>query len=342
MIQRYLYFAVLLVVTFVISVAMKEPASGLNNDDNSQYIKFSHQKHFSEQNIACADCHTIAKESKRSSDKLMANHESCTTCHEEQISNDCAFCHTNPEEIVPMQPKEREIIFSHELHFTKNSIVCETCHEGFETVMYASGSNMPAMTLCMNCHEKKNVSRNCESCHTDFVSLFPENHRIADFKKEHKKYSRVGEGDALCATCHAENFCEDCHAGTELKSFGTKRDLMTEPSSKTSVNDSPKQLRLQNVHELNYRFSHGIDARSRFLDCSSCHDQKTFCNECHDAGGNVTLQKIKPESHFSAGFATLPGTDGGRHKELARRDIESCMSCHDVDGKEPLCAMCHQ
>jgi hypothetical protein len=342
MLQRYFYFVLLLAATVVVSVAMKKPLWNFNGDDNAPFIKFSHQKHFGEQNIACDDCHTLAKESKRSSDTLMANHESCTTCHEEQISNDCALCHTNPKEIVPMQAKEREIIFSHELHFTKNRIACESCHEGLETVPYATKSNMPAMTTCMHCHLEKNVSRNCESCHTDFVSLYPENHRIADFKKQHKKYSRVGEGEATCATCHSENFCQDCHAGTELYSFGTQRDFMTEPSPKTSAKDSPNLLRLQNIHELNYRFSHGIDARSRFLDCSSCHDQKTFCSECHDAGGNITQQKIKPESHAIAGFATLPGTDGGRHKELARRDIESCMSCHDVEGKEPICAMCHQ
>ena len=45
---------------------------------------------------------------------------------------------------------------------------------------------------------------------------------------------------------------------------------------------------LQNVHELNYRFTHGIDARSRQTECASCHSTQTFCAQCHEAGGNIT------------------------------------------------------
>jgi hypothetical protein len=35
------------------------------------------------------------------------------------------------------------------------------------------------------------------------------------------------------------------------------------------------------------------------------------------------------------------GSGGGLHAKLAERDIEYCASCHDVEGADPVCMMCH-
>lgn len=41
-------------------------------------------------------------------------------------------------------------------------------------------------------------------------------------------------------------------------------------------------------------------------------------------------------------FKTLGvGSGGGDHATLAKRDIERCMSCHDVNGADPTCITCH-
>ena len=41
-------------------------------------------------------------------------------------------------------------------------------------------------------------------------------------------------------------------------------------------------------------------------------------------------------------FTTIGvGTGGGEHATLARRDIERCISCHDVQGADPTCITCH-
>ncbi|MBS4029029.1 MAG: hypothetical protein KGZ58_10375 [Ignavibacteriales bacterium] len=344
MIRRYIYFSVVLVAVFLISIFARQPFAKADGEpENAQYLKFSHSLHIKEQGIGCEDCHTLVKASKFSSDNLMVNHESCQSCHEEQISSDCAFCHTNPDDISPIPPKERELVFSHELHTTKFSVECTTCHSGTENVQYVSNKNMPVMTTCINCHTEKSASKQCESCHTNFTDLLPKNHLVANFKKEHSSFARVGMTDVTCATCHTESFCQDCHTGTELNNFGIGKDLMTEPSGRSSTKHSSKQMRLQQIHELNYRFTHGIDARGKSNDCASCHDNKSFCADCHEAGGNITQQKFKPHSHSVAGFVFPRGlsANGGRHAELARRDIESCMSCHDVEGKDPICAMCH-
>jgi hypothetical protein len=332
-----------LIAAAVVAVAMREPLSQWQDEqDHSKSIKFSHTFHIKDQGIACEDCHILAKGSQQASDNILGNHESCKSCHEEQLSNNCAYCHVDPDNIVAIKNPERDILFSHELHTTKQSFKCETCHAGLDSVQYATLENMPAMNTCMKCHTSQKVSTNCETCHNDFAGLIPSDHLAGDFKKDHKKITRISGLDISCATCHSESFCQDCHTGIELHSFGIMKDLMTDPSPRGSTKDSPKQLRLQQVHDLNYRFTHGVDVKAKTLDCSSCHDQQEFCVKCHDAGGNITQQKIRPQSHNEAGFAIpIKGSGGGRHAELARRDIESCISCHDVKGKDPICLMCH-
>ena len=343
MIGRYFFTAVFLAALVAVSVAMKEPSRKYwHEQDHSKFIKFSHTFHVKDQSVACEDCHTAVKTSKASSDTLIPNHENCKTCHEEQVSSNCTFCHLTHDNIVPIPRPERELVFSHELHVAKQSLKCETCHSGMDTAVFAGKDNMPAMELCMSCHTQQKISANCETCHRDFVTLVPEGHLASDFRKDHKKLTRLGMREVSCKTCHSENFCQDCHSGTELRGFASTKDLMADPSPRSSTKDNPRQLRLQQVHSLNYRLTHGIDAKSKAFDCASCHEQQTFCVTCHEAGGNITEKKFKPVSHNVAGFTTIGrGSGGGRHAQLARRDIESCAACHDVQGNDPTCTLCH-
>jgi hypothetical protein len=310
------------------------------SDDHEKQIKFSHTFHVKESGIECSTCHYNALNSKLSSDDLIGDHESCKSCHEEPLASNCIFCHIDPDNIQPMKNPEREIIFSHSQH-TAKSIECTTCHRGLDEVKYASSANMPAMEDCMNCHTKKNVSKECSACHTDFAGLIPKNHREGEFRKDHKRQTRIGGMDTNCSMCHNESFCQNCHAGIELQRFGGK-ELMTDPSTRTQLKDSPNELKLQQVHNLNFKFTHGIDAKSKKTDCYSCHEQSTFCAECHQSGGNINQMKIKPQNHSEPGFKLFTkGSGGGLHAKLAERDIEYCASCHDVEGADPVCMMCH-
>ena len=47
-----------------------------------------------------------------------------------------------------------------------------------------------------------------------------------------------------------------------------------------------------------------------------------------------------PQSHEQPDFVMM-SNGGGTHSQLARRDIESCQSCHDAAGQDPVCAQCH-
>jgi hypothetical protein len=338
----YSIVALALVGTVVAAVALKEPSERYyRHEDRSKLLKFSHSFHI-DQGIACADCHHEAPASTMSSDNLIGDHQSCQSCHEEQISSECTFCHTAPDDIKAIANPPRELIFSHAKHTTDRSIACETCHSGLAQVEYSSHANMPSMDQCVRCHTNERVSVTCETCHTNFTSLVPEDHLRRDFRRDHKMIVRVGMTEATCATCHAESFCQDCHSGAELSGFGTGRNLGTDVTPRSSTKDSPKQLKLQQVHRLNFRFTHGADAKAKVADCNSCHEPQTFCADCHQAGGNITQGKFMPADHRTAGFVTIGrGTGGGLHAQLGRRDIESCIACHDAQGADPTCMRCH-
>ena len=114
------------------------------------------------------------------------------------------------------------------------------------------------------------------------------------------------------------------------------RDRSTKPDN----SDDDKKLVLQNVHSLNYIFTHGFDARSKKLECYTCHDQKTYCNDCH--AGNANGIRSKPAWHNSPGYTTFGrGSGGGIHAQYAKREIETCASCHDTQGTDPVCTLCH-
>jgi hypothetical protein len=335
--------AAILAGAMISAVALYDsPREAVAAAGDTKGLKFSHANHVVERGIACADCHTKVAGSKMSSDRLIPVHEDCQTCHEEQINNDCAFCHTNPDDIQPMVLPVRDLAFSHENHVGARAVACETCHGGVLKDSTFSEIHYPAMASCMDCHGKGKPSNDCATCHSDFSKLIPNNHLVSNFTRVHDQPVSVGLAEVECATCHKESFCQECHTGDQLRSFGGMPGMMTAPGARTPLKDSPDALRLQAAHDLNYRYNHAIDAKSRASDCASCHEARSFCVECHRSEGLLNAGVVKPQSHFEAGWVTIgSGSGGGRHAETGRRDIESCVSCHDVEGKDPSCMLCH-
>jgi len=340
--RRYFVIALVVLAALVTAIARKGTVTGgWEENSDSLQLKFSHKGHIKDAGVGCEECHKAAKTSKLSSDNLRPNHDNCITCHEEQVNNTCGYCHKNPDNIEAAPPRVRSLIFSHEKHTSMKDVECVACHKGLEEVEYAGPKNMPSMETCSICHNDAKATNTCEACHTSFTNLIPPDHLKADFKREHRKMTRLGALDVSCATCHTQTFCADCHAAAGLVGIGT-RDLMADPAPRGSRTESPNQLQLQMAHNLNYRFTHGIDAKSKSSECYTCHSPQEFCVRCHNTGGNITASSFKPAWHLGSDFARIGvGSGGGRHAELARRDIESCVSCHDVRGADPTCVTCH-
>lgn len=339
---RYAVLAVILLVTLLTALATRDLTTrDWPDNGDAKSLKFSHSKHVKDAGMACADCHTAAPASQKAADVLRAGHDQCKSCHEEQLGSSCGTCHVNPDDIQPVQAVQRALYFSHQQHLGQKDVECATCHAGIADAALAGPEHMPPMETCVTCHNGAGATAACEACHVTMAGLVPKDHLAADFRRDHKRLTRLGSMESTCAVCHEESFCADCHEARGLLSIGVTG-LMTDPAPRGSAHDGAKPMALQMVHSLNYRYTHGLDAKSRQSDCYSCHSSRDFCAECHTAGGLIDPSGVKPAWHMGAGFTTLGvGSGGGRHAEFARRDIESCVSCHDVRGGDATCIQCH-
>ena len=193
------------------------------------------------------------------------------------------------------------------------------------------------MNICYDCHNNSTIASNaCEQCHISTVNLLPDNHKTVGFFKNHK-FANHDE----CQLCHDEIFCEDCHVATIGIDETNMSDDFYTPYSPHNYVDGVKQQVITRVHDLNFRFTHGIEAKGKTENCQGCHQTETFCAECHASeDGDFALGGIVPLSHTVPNFLTGL-SPGSTHAEMAKRDIESCASCHDVQGADPNCILCH-
>ncbi len=326
--------------------------------DNSKLIKFSHAKHIVDVGAACTDCHTAVTTSTKETDYLLPTMATCYTCHD-QASTKCEFCHASSDSTTyqDLVQTSSPVYFSHKHHTVDLKLKCETCHQGLDKVDYAGqdANALPKMERCTVCHGRietnfqpaksdstvaKAAPSACETCHKDLANLVPESHRRPDFMSQHKDFVNMSGPQNDCKSCHSPTSCQECHDASNLAKDLTPGQLYVPATPSLSPLTTHKNLTVQKVHPDNYRFTHSIDAKGRESNCYTCHDEQTFCVQCHtsEANGN----RIKPVWHDGGDFVTFGvGSGGGRHAQYARRDIESCASCHDAQGADPVCITCH-
>lgn len=341
--KRYLYTIIVTCVIGFLSFSTIRTQENNGRKRNDQIIKFSHKVHA--ELTDCQSCHSKVPESTSLKDHLMPAHPDCASCHDVEDTNNCNFCHIG-EDFEPLKQTKTELIFNHKFHVTQQKMECQTCHQGINDVDYGFNAARPnpSMEQCYSCHNFNSeiASNECSVCHTSTAALKPQTHKQVNFIKAHKFLAE--NANTNCALCHDDASCEDCHAANNvLTETNTAKDFYTPYSPHNYVENARKQ-KLNLVHQdLNYRYNHGIDARSKLTECQTCHQTETFCAECHQSeGGDFALLDVKPATHNLPNFFTIGvGTGGGEHAILAKRDIENCTSCHDVQGNDPVCITCH-
>ncbi len=302
-------------------------------------IKFSHKLHLEDVGAECSTCHPAADTSQTAQDFLLPLMDQCAECHDVEDDEECTMCHIDEEQLEPYAEPTRIVSFNHKNHLERG-LTCTNCHEGLEEAEAPSTSHLPTMLSCLTCHNDTKAPNACTNCHPQIENLKPQSHREVDWFKQHKREVRSTEPASQCAACHSENDCQTCHAAVGLQ---TTKGAFLRPLSENRLSPATKNgVVKQNVHELNYRFIHAIDFRSRRLDCFSCHDQKQFCADCHQKNQEAGFRSPIPLSHRSPDFTRIgAGSGGGLHAELAEKDIETCAACHDVTGADPVCITCH-
>lgn len=352
---------ILFVIVFGVSLILVSPGVVQSSEKK---INFSHQKH---KDLAeCNTCHTTADASERADENLFPKPDVCASCHEEKDIRS----YWNLDESVKLADvslphKNRHLVFSHKFHLTTAKMDCKKCHGILLTAENEKEvSGIPGMTVCTDCHTNANknapiikavpdtsakapgkfvATLACEACHTTLAGLHPKNHRYANFRQDHGKFAMVGGNEQECAACHSQSFCQGCHTPyNKVQSVGAVKNYNVPQSPNNEPIDSPDRLDIQKVHNLTYRFTHGFDARAQSSRCFICHEQESFCTPCHQNGYDEAGVRIITQSHQLAGFVTLGGNKAmNRHGKLAAMNIESCVTCHNVDGADPICATCH-
>lgn len=335
----YILVGALVLVFLAITAFTSSPS--VEQQNNKKIIKFSHQLHA--EDIDCASCHAGVEEATSLDSRLLPGKENCEECHDVEDDENCDMCHYE-DVYEPLVQSKSSLFFNHSFHLQNEKLECESCHKGLTEVEYsfeAAHSN-PPMSNCFECHNDISTASNaCELCHRNTADLIPQDHKTVSFSRDHK--FAANNGDMNCEMCHSNDFCETCHVSTTaLDALNTKTDFYT-PYSPYKLKADLKQQQITLVHDLNYRFTHGIDARGKTNECQTCHQVETFCAECHNSnGGDFALEGFVPYSHTVANFTTIGvGTGGGEHAILARRDIESCAACHDTQGADASCILCH-
>jgi|GEM_PF-176223 c(7)-type cytochrome triheme protein len=308
---------------------------------NASEIIFSHGKHI-EEDVDCEDCHDSLGASKDLTKRHSPKKEACGECHEDELEDkaECKMCHRNVAQArkLPRLPSTPRLVFSHKNHLARKvlqkgkkvKVDCLVCHTGAAVAKTLAGVTRPKMRGdCFECHnhQKDYDALRCEKCHESlaeypikFVSAF--NHG-ADFIRDHSRWAK-GQAD-VCASCHRQQFCADCHS----------QRAQVRPSVKFAENTARRF-----IHRGDWLSRHPVQARADAMSCKRCHSSKT-CDACHTSRGvsASALAGGAGRSPHPAGWLS-PGSPNS-HGIEARRRISLCASCHD-QGPKSNCIRCHK
>lgn len=322
-------------------------------------IAFSHATH---KDADCGTCHAAAT-STSACDNLLPKPEVCAGCHEAaDVRGYWSLGETDPLDKDYLQPGGHQLYFNHAMHAGDLKQSCDACHAGVRK----DEGGMPRMDACSRCHNDGNAVsaaaggdaggnaggddaghatlafNRCEMCHVTLAGLRPSYHQSTGFRRMHGRWADKGADEEHCAACHSNAFCQSCHEPTNDVPSGSATAYYQSAWPRGEKMDDENALTVQSVHSLTYRYTHGFDARAQSSRCATCHEPESFCTPCHRNGYDATGTRIVPQSHQMAGFVTLNGSKAlNRHATLAKMDLESCATCHDVDGADPVCAVCH-
>lgn len=111
-----------------------------------------------------------------------------------------------------------------------------------------------------------------------------------------------------CTTCHAEDDCVECHAGSTAS---------------------------LEVHPPGWLLAHGPASGVQLAACSNCHVAERFCVGCHAQARLTGAPGYDPAPGFTAHPAGWVDRRG--HGQAAEADLTACTSCHT----ENECVACH-
>ncbi len=289
----------------ILGLALLRPEAPASAEQEDSGTPFPHLLHIEDLELECETCHQLVRESVSGLDTLIPQKEVCLDCHEAEISTQYRTKALGP--VADVRYFKYCTKFNHSVHLIRE-IPCLRCHVGIGAPDSASVEYRPPMSTCIGCHVKKHARKDCIICHETSKGKIPPNHVSPLWIRQHGDDASLDDG-VSCMMCHARNDCQECHQGDNL---------------------------LPRVHSPGFQFKHAIEIRTGRTECAACHEEQSFCIECH------TERNVYPLSHQRASWANILPGSGGRHAVQARINIELCASCHsDEPDSDPVCAACH-
>jgi len=290
-------------------------------------ILFPHARH-QKASVDCITCHEAVYDAKTLSGDFLPKEAKCLECHKEKkATGQCNFCHLDVQHAGTWPAREPRLKMDHSAHIERVKEDCTVCHTQLSEPRHPAPVSA-GHAACLKCHEhaQQYADAKCSTCHVDLASypLVPltQVSHAGDFLRRHASVARSSEQS--CSTCHEQNFCLDCHAKTAMVPIETK--LVDRPDRRF-------------IHRQDFLGRHAVEARADPASCQRCHSttQGGSCETCHEhshvAAGTSSLNPHPP------GWG-LPGS-GAFHGDAARRNIQSCASCHD-QGDASNCVSCHR
>lgn len=321
---------------------------------------WQHRKLF----LDCATCHAGAS----GQGALMPAPVTCEKCHDGKVEKTVAWTPRTG-------PAPSNLRFAHDVHIkafaeekgvkADSAAACVNCHnqkgEEYFRVKRA------IVGRCLDCHDVKDAHFDappeaCAQCHVPLTEAKgvpaarvakwekPKNHDDPDFQSLHGELAGPvtidGKERAVspaCATCHARNFCEECHInGDEIRSIAA---LGNDPRSVTLADGGFRELKAPRSHvQAHFVRTHGHDLASASVkSCATCHTAES-CQACHLVPPKeVRLLPAATPTRRGAVVERERPVDHGRdftdgHGPVASSSPQSCAGCHTLEQ----CVDCHR
>ena len=307
--------------------------------------RFDHLKH-RELFPTCQSCHVGGAVPGYA---MWPTAESCAACHDGTVE-------ARVEWTPPVEASPSNLRFRHGPH-PDSALQCSSCH----TMAGAQRMDVQHAVVerCVACHQPGGShlalpDSACSTCHLTLANAtrlsearvkafpVPESHREPAFVLQgHGRTIAAGTSavPASCATCHAREFCTQCHVdGPEQRAI---RALARD--SRSLLHRA--ELRAPPTHAAaDFVYRHADPARDGARACRTCHTQES-CTVCHatglrqasalaaagpDRGKGAQVIRSRPVSH-DAQFRD-------RHAAVATATPTSCTTCHT----RTQCLDCHR
>lgn len=235
--------------------------------DEGPIVTFHHKEHVDSYGFKCVQCHREESCSNcHDMEKKIDHHEKmlsdphndlCGSCHQQEVANDCGFCHKTEENgrflhgkrtgfMLKPHHAELQCRACHkedQKRFTKVSAECASCHgaewpsDGFDHARTGVAlDEIHKEIACTDCHSEGIGQRvRCDACHG------------LDWEPSKFDHRRTGEPldeihkEIDCADCHADGLekpasCNACHddGRTSMRTSMTRDQIVeaiTSPSS---------------------------------------------------------------------------------------------------------------